>query len=196
MAFCSKCKGEMPTTAIECPHCGYDFSESHVAEPDPAETDIHAAGIRLDRLMDEFTNIGKFQDGIESLAQLAFRNAVEQPTQVDILFTGEIGIETGTQLKQCSDTPISIHRALGRIQSATNHLQQRRLARSVATNNAYGLAAPHFKRDVTQGPKFLEVRVSPYTGQSTDPWKDHLLESIGRLRINIVFLAERLNGNG
>lgn len=25
MAFCPKCKGEMETTAIVCPHCGYDF---------------------------------------------------------------------------------------------------------------------------------------------------------------------------
>ena len=36
MAFCLKCKGEMPTTAIECPHCGYDSSESYQREPDPA----------------------------------------------------------------------------------------------------------------------------------------------------------------
>lgn len=35
MAYCLKCKGEMPTTAIECPHCGYDFSESPVTERVP-----------------------------------------------------------------------------------------------------------------------------------------------------------------
>ncbi len=35
MAYCPKCKAEMDTTAIECPHCGYDFSESHEKEPDP-----------------------------------------------------------------------------------------------------------------------------------------------------------------
>lgn len=36
MAFCPKCKGTMDATAIECPHCEYDFSESHQREPDPA----------------------------------------------------------------------------------------------------------------------------------------------------------------
>lgn len=25
MAFCPKCRGEMSATALECPHCGYDF---------------------------------------------------------------------------------------------------------------------------------------------------------------------------
>ncbi len=28
MAYCPECKGEMLPTAIECPHCGYDFPES------------------------------------------------------------------------------------------------------------------------------------------------------------------------
>lgn len=36
MAYCPECKGTMEATAVECPHCGYDFAESHVAEPDPA----------------------------------------------------------------------------------------------------------------------------------------------------------------
>ena len=27
MAYCPKCKAEMATTAIECPSCGYDFSD-------------------------------------------------------------------------------------------------------------------------------------------------------------------------
>jgi hypothetical protein len=27
MAYCPECKGEMLPTAIECPHCGYDFPE-------------------------------------------------------------------------------------------------------------------------------------------------------------------------
>ena len=35
MAYCPKCKGEMTTTAIECPHCGYDFSESPVTDRVP-----------------------------------------------------------------------------------------------------------------------------------------------------------------
>ena len=35
MAFCPKCKGEMATTSIECPHCGYDFLESPVTERVP-----------------------------------------------------------------------------------------------------------------------------------------------------------------
>ena len=25
MAFCPKCRGEMSTTDVACPHCGYDF---------------------------------------------------------------------------------------------------------------------------------------------------------------------------
>jgi hypothetical protein len=29
MAYCPKCKGEMLPTAIECPHCGYDFPPEH-----------------------------------------------------------------------------------------------------------------------------------------------------------------------
>lgn len=36
MAFCPKCKGTMEATAVECPHCGYDFSESYRREPEPA----------------------------------------------------------------------------------------------------------------------------------------------------------------
>ena len=35
MAYCPKCKGEMTTTAIECPHCGYNFSESPVTDRIP-----------------------------------------------------------------------------------------------------------------------------------------------------------------
>ncbi|MCX7421101.1 MAG: hypothetical protein NT013_16380 [Planctomycetia bacterium] len=36
MAFCPKCNGTMEATAIECPHCGYDSSESYQREPEPA----------------------------------------------------------------------------------------------------------------------------------------------------------------
>lgn len=31
MAFCPECKGEMPGTAIACPHCGYDFPDTKSA---------------------------------------------------------------------------------------------------------------------------------------------------------------------
>lgn len=38
MAFCPQCKGEMPTTAVLCPHCGYDFP------PSAATTNVGGAG--------------------------------------------------------------------------------------------------------------------------------------------------------
>ena len=36
MAFCPKCNGTMEVTAVECPHCGYDFAESHQSESEPS----------------------------------------------------------------------------------------------------------------------------------------------------------------
>lgn len=38
MAFCPQCKGEMPTTAVLCPHCDYDFP------PSAATTNVGGAG--------------------------------------------------------------------------------------------------------------------------------------------------------
>ena len=33
MAYCPKCNGEMPSSAIICPHCQYDFSNVAAAVP-------------------------------------------------------------------------------------------------------------------------------------------------------------------
>src|SRR5450755_3124996 len=40
MAFCPKCNGVMDTTAIVCPHCGYDFAPAQWRDFDFAHSPL------------------------------------------------------------------------------------------------------------------------------------------------------------
>ncbi len=58
MAFCPKCRGEMGTTAVVCPHCGYDFPDDPPSRfPDrrktglPSRFPVAVALVRLFRVL-------------------------------------------------------------------------------------------------------------------------------------------------
>src|SRR3546814_11612771 len=79
---------------------------------------------------------------------------------------GETGIEAAAQFQQRGDAAVDAARALARGQRAGQHLQQGRLARAVAADDAHGLALPHLQVDPAPRPE-LAVVAPPVAHHST-----------------------------
>ena len=66
MATCPKCRGEMKTLELVCPHCGYDFPPS-----EPADTEgFRREGIEYSALADVALLISALAAAIGCLASL------------------------------------------------------------------------------------------------------------------------------
>ena len=68
----------------------------HVRNNGKGKPDKHSAGISLDRLIDEISDICERQDAWESLVNAFLAKSMQGASHADILSTGEFGIETRT----------------------------------------------------------------------------------------------------
>ena len=64
MAYCPDCSAEMPTTAVECPNCGYDWSR----DKNPADT----AGWEYSALADTALLVGALVSALGCFVSLAY----------------------------------------------------------------------------------------------------------------------------
>src|SRR5690606_14995019 len=70
---------------------------------------VHARGIELDLRVKELTNLREFHDGVEVVVNLAATQSENRAVEIDVVSTGQIGVESGTQLKQCGDLSATLH---------------------------------------------------------------------------------------
>ena len=84
------------------------------------------------------------------LGEVAARDAVDRPAQVDVLDRRVLGVEAGADLEQRRDAPVDRDRARVGLDDAGEQLEQRRLARAVAPDDADGLPVRDLERDAVE----------------------------------------------
>ena len=65
-----------------------------------AEADVHAGGVRFDRLIDEIGDAGERDDLVEARVDLLARKAEHDAVDVDVLAAGDLGMKAGAELDQ------------------------------------------------------------------------------------------------
>ena len=64
------------------------------------EADVHAAGVALHRRVDELLDVGELDDLVELAFDLGLAHAEDRAVQVDVLASGQLGVEAGADLQQ------------------------------------------------------------------------------------------------
>ena len=117
----------------------------------------HAAGVRLDRLLDEIANVGKAGDLVEARINFTPGKSHHGAVEVDVLPPGELGVEAAAELEEGGDPALDAYGAFAGLQGAGNDLEEGGLAGAVAADDADGLAAADLEADIAQG---VEVTVA------------------------------------
>jgi hypothetical protein len=154
------------------------------------QTHQHAAGIRLDRLIDELADVGEGGDVVEARADLIVRQAQHRAVHDHVFAPGEVGREAGAELKQRGDPAAGLHRAGGRAKGAADHLQQRRFAAAVATDDADRFAFFDLERDILQGPEFVEILALRAPGHALQTGQHKLLQAVARGIVDFIPFAQ------
>ena len=71
-----------------------------------AEPDLHAAGVALDRRVEEPLDLGELDDLVEPSADIGSAHPEDGAGQIDVLATGELGMESGTHLEKRGDPAV------------------------------------------------------------------------------------------
>lgn len=117
----------------------------------------HSGRIGLDRLIDEALQLGEADDHVHPAPHLLLAEAQDLSAQQDVFAPGVFGVEATPQFEQRGHAPFDAHFPARRLQDACNDLQQRGLARPVASDDAHRLASPHFQAHVFERPEIAVV---------------------------------------
>src|SRR5262249_43427068 len=129
-------------------------------------------------LVQERPDVGERCDSVEPCVYLLPREPIQRRRKIDILASGELRVEACTQFQQCGDAALYIHRSCGRLESAADHLEQRRFSAAVTTNDADRLASGHLECYILDCPKLTVVARRHPIDDPSQPRHDHLLEAI------------------
>src|SRR5262249_57381058 len=102
-------------------------------------------------------------DAIESLLDLAPFHAENGAVQEDVLPSREFRTETSTDIEEGTDATPRAGDSFGRARDSAQHLEQRRLARAVVTDDSERLALLDAEADITECPQLLSrLRLLPH----------------------------------
>ena len=96
----------------------------------------HAAGITLDRGVDEIAALGKFDDLRQLCVDLGAGHAQNRAVHIDVLAAGHLIVEAGADLQHRGHAAANSDLALGGGRDAGQQLEQGRFARAVAADDA------------------------------------------------------------
>ena len=82
----------------------------------------HTRGIRLDRLIDIFPDVGKIQNRVDLLRDLLLREADHRAVQIDILNPIVLHVEARAELEERRNPAADLHVAARRIEDAGDDL--------------------------------------------------------------------------
>ena len=97
---------------------------------------VHADRVVLDRRVDEALELGEGDDLVDLAADLASGHAEDGAVQVDVLESGQFGMEAGADLEQRADPALQQDLAARRLGDAGDDLEQGRLSCTVAPDQA------------------------------------------------------------
>ena len=153
-----------------------------------AEPRVHAAGVRLDRVVGEAAELGELDDRVDARLELRARHPVERAREEDVLDGRVLGVEAGAELEQRRDAPVDRDAAAIGREDAREHLEQRRLARAVRSDDTERLAARDGEREVVGGTQLLPL--------AAPPAQDRLLERGLAAPVDAKALAHAVDGDG
>jgi hypothetical protein len=119
------------------------------------EADVHAAGVMLDRRVEEHLGFRKGDDLVELAVDLLAGHAEDGAVEVDILAAGKLGMEAGADLEKAGDAALDIDASGGGLGDAAEDLQEGRFARAVATDDADDFARRDVEGDILECPEIL-----------------------------------------
>ncbi len=143
----------------------------------------HARRIGLHRLVDEALKFGELDDIVEQFVGPTSDDAEMSEARVDVLPTGEVGMEPGSDLEQGADHAVDRHGSLRRSERAGDQLEKRALAGAVATDDGDLLAALDGEGHVAKG-VVLGVGLGGRRAES-----EQVEHSIDRLAVEAIGLA-------
>ena len=153
----------------------------------------HAKRIGLDRLMKKFAKFAEFHYVLKSRFDFDTGQAIVYQRCADILRAGEIGMEADAGRHQRLDCAVDDDLPGRRREVSRYQLEQRRLARAVASDDSDALAAPNVEVDA------VERRENPY-GRTPPEAKAEKAEHVKRLFadtvVEFVFFAHAAQPDG
>jgi hypothetical protein len=90
-----------------------------------AEADVHPARVPLDGLVEVFLDTGERDDLVEPSVDLLLRHPEQGPVQIDVLASGQLGVEAGSDLEESADAAGKVHVAGRRLCELGEDLEQR-----------------------------------------------------------------------
>ena len=151
------------------------------------QADEHTAGIGLDRLIHEVSDVGKVQDIRKLLVHLLLTDAHHGAVHVNVFNPGIVLVKARSKLQECADGSLRFHAAACRGQYTGNNLQHCGFSGAVCSDNPHRLTLFHGKGYVLQGKKVLMIGLLSYA--------DTFQQSIYSAVIQTVDLAYVFHGN-
>ena len=118
-------------------------------EPEPHR---HSRRVRADGPIDRVLELGECDDLVEAALDLGPCQTLDRAVQEDVLAPGEVHVKAGAELEQRANASLSAYATRRRLDDPGDESQQRGLARSVASDQADGLAVLDGDRDIAQCP--------------------------------------------
>ena len=115
------------------------------------KADEHPARIRLDRIVDELFDAREFDDPVKHPRDARGRHAEDATVEVDVLASGQQGMESRTEFQQRCHLAIDVHPAPGGRGDPGQDFQQGALARAVGADDTDRLAALDGEGDIAEG---------------------------------------------
>src|SRR6478735_1102582 len=131
-------------------------------EGEPQE---HARGVELHLGVDELLDLAEGDDVVELLVDLLLRHPEDGPVEVDVLATGEIGMEAGPDLDESGHPAAHTDRAAVREHDARDELEQRGLAGAVEAQERHRLALVYVHDDVVERLERVGGQLGPASAQ-------------------------------
>ena len=119
------------------------------------EPHVHPTRVTLDRRVDELPDPGKLDDVVQLALDLAPLHSEDRPVEEDVLAPGELRVEARAHLEQAADAATDDRTPRRRCRDARQHLEQRRLAGPVPSDDSEDLALVDVEAHVPESPDLL-----------------------------------------
>src|SRR5439155_18464283 len=146
--------------------CNKDFG-IEMRSHGECQSQVHSAGVALDRNIQKFSNLGKVYDCFKAAVDFGFAHAQYRAVEINIFPAGQLGVKSSANLEQAAQASAKRDAAFGRIGNLGNNFQQGTLAGAIAAENPDNVALRNFEANIVESPElprlfgFFFKRLSP-----------------------------------
>src|SRR5689334_2994691 len=113
---------------------------------------VHAAAVSFDWRVDELLDFRETDDLLKLSLDLFARHAEYRAVEKNVFASTQFRMKAGADFEQARDPTVKLNASFRGFDDARQDLQQRRLARAVAADDADDLARCDLEVDILQGP--------------------------------------------